>query len=263
MIPDFRKQVDECLEKGIQFMRFVDDDYPVSLRNIGRTPEWPPLLLLKRGSDIEYDKCVAIVGTRDCSFHGRVSAMEFAREIASAGYTIVSGLARGIDVFAHVGALMAEKGKTVAVLPFLEPVYPPEHAELHGDIMNRGAVVSERYVLQFQKSIREKLVHRNRITSGISRCVIAIESGTDGGTVRQVDFALAQGKRVFAFDSDESNRLKKGYELFLRRGAIPARTVDEVLAWLKEGSMTSKAQNLRRPREKGQETIESSGETSR
>lgn len=261
-LEDLRKQIDDCVQRGIRILRYVDNDYPRLLQSIGRTPEWPPLLLFQRGLDVDFEKCVAIVGTRDCSFHGRVAAMEFGKEIASEGYTVVSGLARGIDEYAHVGALMAEHGRTVAVLPFLEPVYPPEHAELHNDVIHRGAVISERYILQFQRSIREKLVQRNRITSGISRCVVAIESGTDGGTVRQVEFALSQGRKVFAFVSEQSDRLRRGYELFVRKGAIPVRTTDEVLAWLKDGNEPSKAQSPK-SQDKSQETIESSWEKPR
>jgi DNA processing protein len=158
-------------------------------------------------------------------------ALRIARTLATKGYVIVSGLARGTDEWAHFGALKANGGRTVAVLPWMDPIYPPEHAELLSEIERRGAVVSEHPTQVFWKSARGKFVERNRITSGLSKCVIAVESDEAGGTVHQVELALAQGKKVFAV-VPKSQRAKRGFELFLKKGAVALRSVDGVLEYL-------------------------------
>ncbi len=147
---------------------------------------------------------------------------------------IVSGLARGTDEWAHVGAMKAKSGKTVAVLPWLDPVYPPEHAELLSDIEQRGASLSEHYTQRYWKSAKGKFIERNRITSGLSLCVLAIESDQEGGTVHQVDLALAQGKKVFALLPKKTPRAKRGFDLFLGKGAATMRSAEDVLEYLKD-----------------------------
>src|SRR5712664_1447342 len=219
ILSDYRRQVEACKRKGIEIIRLVDKNYPDQLRSLTETTIGPPLVLLRKGKLASFDRCVAISGTRDCSFLGRNFALEAAKALASKKYTVVSGLARGVDEWAHFGALKPKEGKTVAVLPWMDPLYPPEHNELAEDIQKRGAIVSEHYAQSFGKGARGKFVERNRITSGLSLCVIAVESDLEGGTVHQVDLALAQGKRVFALVPRGNERAKRGYELFLKNGA--------------------------------------------
>ncbi len=234
ILSDYRKQVQVCKQKGIEILRFVDKKYPDQLRTLTETSIGPPLVLLRKGQLTSFDSCVAISGTRDSSFFGRSFALEAAQTLASKKYTVVSGLARGVDEWAHFGALKSKQGKTVAVLPWMDPLYPPEHNELAEDIQKRGAIVSEHYAQSFGKGARGKFVERNRITSGLSLCVIAVESDLEGGTVHQVDLALAQGKRVFALVPRGNERAKRGYELFLKNGAVPIKSIDEVLEYLKD-----------------------------
>ncbi len=232
-IREFRGQVESCKRAGVEIIRWVDERYPPQLRGLIGTPGGPPLLLLKRGPLGTFDRCVAVAGTRDASFYGRTKTLEIAQALASKGFVIVSGLARGIDEWAHVGALKAKSGKTAAVLPWLDPVYPPEHAELLHDIEEKGASLSEHYVQRFWKTAKGKFVERNRITSGLSLCVLAMESDQEGGTVHQVDLALRQGKKVFALLPKKTLRAKRGFDLFLSKGATPMHSADEVLDYLK------------------------------
>jgi len=241
-IEDFSKMLNSLSQKQIRIIRYVDEDYPEMLRN---TMEEPPLLILHKGSLMDFDNCVAIVGTRNASFYGRMMARKLGKSIASEGYTIVSGLARGIDEWAHCGALESSRGKTIAVLAWIDPVYPSEHAELLKDIEKRGAILSERFQKPFNKYAPSKFVQRNRITSGISRCVIAIESDAEGGTVHQVKFALSQRRKVFVLKPKDNERAKRGFKVFVDMGATPIRSSREVLDFLKsEIPLTTKERKL-------------------
>ena len=229
------------LEKNkVRVLRYVDKEYPPALKDLGKAYEGPPLVLFHKGSLVDFSDCVAIVGTRECSHYGHMIARRLGRTIAKNGYTVVSGLARGIDTEAHCGALEVPRARTIAVLAWLDPIYPPENVELAKDITARGALLSERFFKpssKFKKLTRGKFVERNRITSGLSRCVIAVESGKEGGTVHQVRIALSQGRKVFAVKPKSSNkRAKEGYRLFLDMGATSISSAKPVLNFLKKSS---------------------------
>jgi len=235
-LQDFEKQLEDFRRLGVRLIRYTDKEYPSRLKDLTKTMEGPPLLIFHRGALLDFSNAVAIVGTRVCSHYGHMMARRLSRDLAKKGYTIVSGLARGVDTEAHCGALEAPHGKTVAVLAWMGSIYPPENVELTKDIEKRGAILSERYQKPFNKFSKfapGKFVERNRITSGISRCVIAIESDEKGGTVHQVDLAISQGRTVFALKPQSSNeRAMRGYKLFLSQGAISIKSSKEVLRFL-------------------------------
>jgi len=241
-IDDLNKYLNYINENGIRLIRYVDKEYPEALKT--RVGD-PPLVLFHRGSLLNFDYCVAIAGTRDCSWYGRLMAKRLAKTVASKGYTVVSGLARGTDEWAHSGALEAPNGKSIAVLPWMKPIYPPEHSELLIDIEKRGAAISERLEKPFGKAARVKFVQRNRITSGIARCLIALESDEEGGTVHQVRIAISQGQKVFAVKPKDNERFKKGFKKFVDMGAIPIDSSKEVLSYLqKEVPLKTKEKKL-------------------
>lgn len=217
-------------QNRIKLIRYVDQEYPKALTNGVADP---PLLLFHRGSILNFENCVAIAGTRDCSWYGRTMARRLAKAVAAKGYTIVSGLARGIDEWAHTGALEASKGRSIAVLPWMKPVYPSEHSGLLKDIEKMGAAISERLEKPLGRSAKGKFVQRNRITSGISRCIIALESGEEGGTVHQVRIAISQGRKVFALKPKDDERFKNGFKKFIEMGATQVDSSKEVLKYLK------------------------------
>jgi DNA processing protein len=233
---DLERLVGVLAKNNVTLLRYVDKNYPTALKNIGKSSDGPPLVLLHKGSLLDFSDCVAIVGTRELSHYGHVMARKLARTVARNGYTIVSGLARGTDIEAHCGALEAPRGKTIAVLAWMDPVYPPENIELAKDISARGALLSEMYLKpssRFGKLTPGKFVERNRITSGISRCVIAIESGREGGTAHQVRIALSQGRKVFALKPKSGNqRAREGYKAFLDMGASSINSAKTVLDFL-------------------------------
>ena len=145
----------------------------------------------------EDDNSIAIVGCRKASSYGKIIAEKFAGDLAVKGFTIVSGMARGIDTYAHRGCL-AKNGRTIAVLGNgLVHCYPPESKNLMSEISENGAVISE-FSMQ-TKPERFNFPRRNRIISGISLGIIVVEAPKSSGALITADFALEQGKEVLLY----------------------------------------------------------------
>jgi DNA processing protein len=245
-IEHFNSLSESLANEGIQVIRYVDEEYPKLLKEFGEYHIGPPLALLVRGSLKQAAEVVAIVGTRECSFYGHMMARKIARTVAKAGYIVASGLARGVDTEAHCGALEAPRGKTYAVLPWMEmkEFYPPENIKLASDIMAKGALISEYYLPPRELPASRApaaFVIRNRIISGLSRCVILIESGLSGGTFRQATIALKQGRKVFALRPKQKNKeALEGFLKFLEMGATPIDDAKQVLDYLRRQPSTAK-----------------------
>jgi DNA processing protein len=236
-LKEYKRQVDSLLSKRVTILTFIDSSYPRRLREMkSKLP--PPLLLFAKGDYINFNSCVAVVGSRDCSFHGRSLARRLAKKLADKGYTVVSGLARGVDEEAHCGALESRKGRTIAILPWLDPIYPEEHTQLVQDIERRGARLAEMYAKPFGPLTPSKFVERNRITSGISKFVIAIETDTDGGTIRQAELALDQQKPIFALRPKDNERAKRGFDKLLHDfGAIEFADERDLMKKIQENEL--------------------------
>jgi DNA processing protein len=200
-----------------------DDEYPPLLREISA----PPLLLFVRGSPLrELQPAVAIVGSRACTTGAKKFAGRLGEALAGAGFTVVSGLARGIDGAAHEGAL--EAGETIAVLGTgIDVVYPSEHRELASRITERGALVSE-----FPPGIGPRAWHfpaRNRILSGLSIALIVVEAGTSSGALITAGFANDQGREVFACTTGPENAAGAGVRAMIRDGARVVVEADQAV----------------------------------
>jgi len=190
-----------------------DDEYPSVLREISA----PPLLLFVRGRCLaDLMPAVAIVGSRACTTGAKRFAEKLGDAIAAAGFTVVSGLARGIDGAAHEGALDA--GTTLAVLGCgVDVVYPAEHRELAARIVDRGALVAE-----FPPGIGPRAWHfpaRNRILSGLSIALIVVEAGIGSGALITAGFAGDQGREVYACTTGPENPAGAGVRAMLKDGA--------------------------------------------
>lgn len=231
---DFWKLADDIRSQKVEIIRFVDKGYPLELRRISSTLG-PPIMIFRRGTHMKFDDAIAVVGTRNCSFYGRTMARQIARKLADKGFTIVSGLARGVDEEAHCGALESKHGKTLAILAWFDPVYPEEHSELVKEIENRGARISENFTKSFGSMTAGKFVERNRITSGITRFVVAIETDADGGTIRQIELANQQNRPVFILKPSGNEKAWRGYNHIVENlKGIPFGDVDELLGHIKE-----------------------------
>jgi len=173
-------QISSAIKDKVRIIRITDQQYPQQLKETVDALVEPPLILFHKGALLNFDNLVAIVGTRESSSRGRSIARRLAKEIATKGYVVASGLARGIDTQAHEGALEEYNGKTISVLAWMKPLYPPENVELLEDIQRRGAVMSENYLRPRAKYAPAEFVLRNRIISGISRVLIAVETDEKG-----------------------------------------------------------------------------------
>ena len=224
---DIRDELQRCHDHKIQLMGIQHPDYPVRLQEI----EDRPSTLYCRGQLVPHDElAIAIVGTRHASNYGLRTAEKLARNLASAGFTIVSGLARGIDAAAHRGALSAG-GRTIAVLGSgLLNMYPPEHGELSLEIATRGAVLSEYPSLQPPKS--GSFPQRNRIVTGLSLGVIVVEAAERSGALISARHAMEQNRDVFAVPGQIDNRVSSGCHQLIRDGATLVTCVDDVIEHL-------------------------------
>lgn len=208
----------------IKNINIKDGDYPVNLKEIHDPPE----TLYVMGTLIPQDEvAVAVVGTRLCSYYGMSTAERISYELASAGFTIVSGLARGIDSSSHKGALAA-KGRTIAVLGCgLDYVYPPENKTLQEKILEAGAVVSE--FPEGTPPRKENFPRRNRLISGLSLGVVVVEAGLNSGALITANLALEQGREVFSVPGQVNAINTKGTHRLLKEGARLVENADDVL----------------------------------
>jgi DNA processing protein len=210
---------------GGQLLLSGENAYPPRLRHI---PDPPPLLAMRGNLDCLHGPAVAVIGARNASANGRVLAHRFAAELAMAGLTVVSGLARGIDTAAHEGALAAG-GTTVAVLACGPDIaYPPENADLMARIAETGAVVSERPPGAVARS--RDFPRRNRIIAGLSHGVVVVEAAPQSGSLITARLAAEQGREVMAVPGSPLDPRHRGTNQLLRDGATLVECAADVLA---------------------------------
>ena len=238
-----------CEENGIEIVAFRDARYPARLREIDN----PPRLLYVRGSFAPEDRAaIAIVGTRGATRYGLDQARRLGRELAEAGFTVVSGLALGIDGAAHRGALEVG-GRTLAALGGgVAKVYPREHEDLARLIANSGAVFSEYHPLT--SPLAGNFPARNRIVSGLSLGVLVVESPLRSGSLITARLAAEQNREVFALPGPVDRETSRGCHQLLREGAALVESVEDVLAVLppferpvKQAKIEKSGGNNRRP----------------
>jgi DNA processing protein len=225
---DARKLLDDTLawlaKPGHHLITQHDPRYPELLTHI---PD-PPLMLYAVGEPALLARpCLAIVGARNASTQGKANAEAFAQALSSAGLTIVSGLAAGIDASAHAGALRSI-GSTIAVVGTgLDRVYPARNRELALAIAEDGCILSE-YALG-TAPLANNFPRRNRIISGLAAGVLVVEAAAESGSLITARLAIDQGREVFALPGSIHSALAKGCHQLIREGAHLVETVAEVL----------------------------------
>lgn len=203
---------------------FTDSDYPAQLKEI---PDPPPVLFARGDIDLIHFPQIAIVGSRNPSTSGKQIASDFASSLTTAGFTITSGLALGIDAAGHRGALAAA-GQTIAVTGTgLDRVYPAAHKELATEIVSHGVLISE-----FPPGTPAKANHfprRNRIISGLCMGLLVVEAAKQSGSLITARMALEQNREVFAIPGSIHNPLARGCNALIREGAKLVETTQDIL----------------------------------
>lgn len=227
--PNYRRIVKAYIlymkEKNIQILTIKDEDYPYLLKQIYDPPS---VIYIMGNKKILSQNGIAIVGSRNCSLYGQKIAKYLSYQLAKKGIHIISGLARGIDTFSHMGTLQA-KGKTIAVLGSgLDVIYPPENAKLAEKIVeSEGCLVSE-YIVG-TKPLGEHFPVRNRIISGLASGVVVVEATEKSGSFITVDFALEQGKNVYAVPGNINSPNSLGTNSLIKQGAKIVTSIEDIL----------------------------------
>lgn len=203
-----------------------DKEYPKQLKYVS---DYPVCLYCKGNIGLLSEKKkIAIIGCRDYSKYGEKIAKEFAYKLAQENIVIVSGGARGIDSFAHQGTLNTDKGTIVVLGNGIDYIYPPENKNLEKQILqNNGLIISE-YIIGTKPS-KYTFPARNRIISGISDGVLVIEAKEKSGTLITVDFALEQGKNIYAIPGNIDSSNTKGTNELIKQGAKLVTTPEDIL----------------------------------
>jgi DNA processing protein len=205
----------QLMEKyGVNLATLNCPEYPELLKSIY---DPPPILCYKGERPDNFPVPLAVVGTRALSSYGKVVADRLCGSLAEAGICIVSGLARGVDTLAHKAAL-ASGGKTIAVLGCgLANIYPPENASLQEKITHNGSVISE-FPMRM-KPDRNNFPARNRVISGLSYGTVVVEAGKKSGALITAEFALEQGREVFAVPGNIYSPNSVGTNRLIKNGA--------------------------------------------
>ena len=227
--PEYRNNLDKYIDymqkNNIQTITINDKYYPEKLKQIY---DPPVVLFLKGNKKILNQKSIAIVGCRLCTSYGKEVAKKMAYDISLNNINVISGLARGIDTYSHVGTLKAN-GKTIGVMGCgLDRIYPEENKELSEEIILKdGAIISE-YIIG-TKPLAKNFPSRNRIISGISDGVVVVEAREKSGTLITVDFAQEQGKEIYVVPGNITSPNSYGTNELIKQGAKVVTSTEDIL----------------------------------
>lgn len=217
--------VEKLMAGGVRIVAYGSEDYPEAIAALGGDA---PLVLYMKGSIIKEDRyAISIVGSRKSSHYGVSVTEKISAELADMGFTVVSGLARGVDTAAHRGSLAAG-GRSIGVLGSgIDVPYPPENKGLMERLASSGCVLSE-----FPPGMppnRENFPRRNRLISGLSMGVLVVEADRKSGALITADCALEQGKEVFAVPGNINSPVSHGPNELIKRGAKPVTRAGDIV----------------------------------
>jgi DNA processing protein len=213
-----------ALNAGVRLVPYIDPEYPARLRAIA---DPPPLLYVKGEILAADERAIAIVGSRSASEYGLRVARSISRGLTSLGFTVVSGMARGIDGASHQTALDGG-GRTIAVLGCgVDRVYPPEHVGLYQRISRQGALISE-FPLG-TRPVAFNFPARNRLISGLSLGVVVVEATEKSGSLITAALALEQNREVFAVPGEVGSSRSRGAHRLIRQGAKLVESADDII----------------------------------
>ncbi|MBO4816346.1 MAG: DNA-processing protein DprA [Clostridia bacterium] len=227
--PEYKNNLDKYLkymqENKIQTITIRDKYYPEKLKQIY---DPPVVLYLKGNKKILNDTFIAIVGCRLCTSYGKEVSQKIAYNLSLNNINVISGLAKGIDTYSHIGTLKG-KAKTLGVMGCgLDRVYPQENRNLFEEIIKNGGAVISEYVIG-TKPVARNFPRRNRIISGMSDGVLVVEAKEKSGTLITVDFAQEQGKEIYVVPGNINNPNSYGTNKLIKQGAKVVTCVEDVL----------------------------------
>lgn len=240
---DPSQELERLKKKEIKTTCWEDREYPQQLKDISD----PPVCLYVKGNiksiDFVNNYFIGIVGTRNPTSYGLQITKKFGNELASAGFVIVSGMARGIDTAAHSSALEVG-GKTIAVLGCgVDIPYPPSNQRLYSEIINTGGLVVSEFP-PGHRVMKGLFVARNRIISGLSKGVLIIEGLKDSGALITASYAAEQGKEVFAPPGPITSPFSQAPHILLKQGAKLITSVEDIYEELGLRLMPKKKEDL-------------------
>lgn len=219
-------QVGARLEKaGIRAALWTDRDYPPLLAETAN----PPAVLFYQGAPPVWEKTIAVVGARKATAYGVNAAKHIAEGLAREGVVIVSGGARGIDTVSHEGALLAHAPTAVVLACGLDVAYPAENRNLFAKVRAGGGTILSEYPLG-TPPLGRQFPARNRIIAGMSRGIVVTEAAERSGSLITADFALEEGRDVFAVPGSIWSAMSRGTHKLLRHGAICATSSGDILS---------------------------------
>lgn len=219
---DIERELETAQKYGAKIIASCEPDYPPLLKALAPPP---PVLTSLGKLDLAAKPTIAIVGARNASAAGRKMARDMSAELGNAGYTIVSGLARGIDGEAHAAAL---RTGTIAVLGgAIDHIYPPQHKDLYAEIAAKGLILSEN-AFGYRATARD-FPRRNRLVTGLSRGVVVVEAAKRSGSLISARTAGEQGREVMAVPGSPLDPRSEGANHLIREGAILVRSADDVI----------------------------------
>lgn len=223
------------LDHDIPMTVYADKNYPEGLLTI---PDPPALLYFNGNSNIEYQKSIAIVGTRKCTSYALEACGYFSRELSKLGFTIISGLANGIDTKAHRSCLEAS-GRTCAVIGSgFNAIYPKNNTQLLRDIIEQSGVVFSEYSPKTSARTHH-FPMRNRIVAGLSRAIIVVEAPEKSGSLITAKLGLDYNRDVLVVPGQIFQKGFKGSHALIQEGAMLIQTIDDVLEYFSELSFLS------------------------
>lgn len=221
-LADTQHEWDETEKSGARFIVYGAPDYPAWLAAI---PDAPPILAVKGNAALWQKPCIALVGARNASANGIQFAFSLANTLGQKGYTVVSGLARGIDAASHRGTLGT--GAVGVIAGGIDTIYPPENAALFRDMEKSGAIISEQPLGSAPTPY--SFPSRNRIISGICMGVVVVEASPRSGSLITTRFASEQGREVFAVPGSPMDPRARGSNDLLRNGAVMVESAEDVI----------------------------------
>lgn len=222
---DPEKEFEKFSKSGINFKTIFDADYPSRLKEIYD----PPVVLYYKGEFSSLDeRAIGVVGTRKITGYGRTVTEKFASELSDAGFTIVSGLARGVDTAAHWAAIKSD-GRTIACLGGgVNKIFPSENLNLASQIIDGKGVVCSEYPPEYP-SLSGNFPARNRVIAGLSIAVLVTEAAEDSGSLITANLALNEGREVYAVPGPITSTLSAGPSALIKKGARLVTSVNDIL----------------------------------